>query len=223
MGTTIGIIGRYWPALLDGALTTIQLAIIAWLGGLVLGTVIGIVRAGHRTSGGREVSAMLALAASSVPIIVYLLWAYYPLQASLGISVPAFATAAIVFTLYNSLVVAEIVRGAILDLPLAFGIAARVNGVSRWAYLRSVVLPLGFRVALPSYLVSQVGTLHLTLFSSLISVDDLFRAVQRINSIEYDAVGVYSVLAIFYFVLSFPLLLASRWADTRLARLGLER
>jgi len=47
--------------------------------------------------------------------------------------------------------------------------------------------------------------------------------IQRINSIEYNAVEVYSLLAIFYFVLSFPLLILARVANNQLARLGLDR
>jgi len=85
------------------------------------------------------------------------------------------------------------------------------------------MIPLALRAALPGYLVSQVAVLHMTLFASLISVDELFRVTQRINALEYNAVGVFSLLALFYFVLSFPLLIVARLANERLAKLGLER
>jgi polar amino acid transport system permease protein len=223
MDRTLSLLGRYWPALLDGALTTLELAAIAWVGGLVLGTLLGIWRASRRRQTTRGGLALVALASSSVPVMVYLLWCHYPLQAALGISVPPFITAATVFTIYNALVVAEAVRGAIADLPIAYGMAARVNGVPRGIYLRVVVVPLACRAALPGYLVSQVAALHLTLFASLISVDELFRVTQRINAIEYNAVGVFSLLGLFYFVLSFPMLLFAHWAGRHLGRIGLDR
>jgi ABC-type amino acid transport system permease subunit len=163
------------------------------------------------------------MAASSIPIMVYLLWCHYPLQAWLGISIPPFITAATVFSFYNTLVIGEVVRSAVEDLPISFQLAAQATGLPNSTYIRYILLPLTFRAALPGYLVSQVGVLHLTLFASLISVDELFRVTQRINSVEYNAVGVFSILAIFYFVLSFPLLLLASVASRQLARLGLER
>jgi His/Glu/Gln/Arg/opine family amino acid ABC transporter permease subunit len=223
VSTTLALIIRYWPGLLGGALTTIELALIAWIGGLVIGTAIGVWRATQRRRAVRGGIAIAALALSSVPVMVYLLWAHYPLQAALGISIPPFVTAATVFLLYNALAVAEVVRNAIEALPLSYGLAARTTGVPRGLYLRSVAIPLALRAVLPSYLVSQVTTLHLTLFASLISVDELFRVTQRINAIEYDAVGIFSLLAIFYFVLSFPMLLLARAADRHLAKIGLDR
>ena len=223
MNDTFSLIYRYREALLRGALTSLELAGIAWTVGLLLGTMLGVWRASHRRGSGRNSLTFLSMAASSIPIMVYLLWCHYPLQAWLGINIPPFITAAAVFSFYNTLVIGEVVRSAVEDLPVSFALAAQATGLPDSAYIRYILLPLTFRAALPGYLVSQVGVLHMTLFASLISVDELFRVTQRINSVEYNAVGVFSILAIFYFVLSFPLLLLASVASRNLARLGLER
>jgi His/Glu/Gln/Arg/opine family amino acid ABC transporter permease subunit len=223
MNQTISLISRYHQALFDGAVKSIELALLAWIGGLLLGTLLGVWRASHGSGSRRTGLSLVSIAASSIPVMVYLLWCHYPLQAALKINVPPFITAATVFTFYNTLTIGEVVRSAIEDLPVSFAMAARATGVPSFVYIRYVMLPLAMRAALPGYLVSQVGVLHMTLFASLISVDELFRVIQRINAVEYNAVGVYSLLAIFYFVLSFPLLMMARWANLRLARLGLER
>jgi His/Glu/Gln/Arg/opine family amino acid ABC transporter permease subunit len=223
MNETISLIHRYHEALLGGAVKTIELAAIAWAGGLVLGTLLGIWRASHSRGTKRSGITLFSAAASSIPVLVYLMWCHYPLQAALGISVRPFITAAAVFTFYNTLTIGEVVRGAVEDLPVAFSMAAEVTGVCRSTYIRYIMVPLALRAALPSYLISQVGVLHMTLFASLISVDELFRVVQRINAVEYNAVGVYSLLALFYFFLSFPLLILARVANERLAKLGLGR
>ena len=222
MNHLFSLIYRYHEALLSGALTSVELAAIAWIGGLVLGVSLGVWRASRRrgTQSGLNV---LSMAASSIPVMVYLLWCHYPLQAGLGVSLNPFITASVVFTLYNALAIGEIVRSTVDDLPISFSLAARATGVSRSAYTRFVLVPLALRAALPSYLGSQVAVLHMTLFASLISVDELFRVIQRINSVEYNSVSVYSLLAVFYFVLSFPLLLLARVANRRLVQLGLER
>jgi His/Glu/Gln/Arg/opine family amino acid ABC transporter permease subunit len=223
MNETFSLIVRYHQALLDGALRSLELAAIAWTGGLLLGTPLGIWRASHNQGTKKNSFSFFSMTASSIPVMVYLLWCHYPLQSIFGISVPPFITAAMVFMFYNTLIIGEVVRAAVEDLPVFFSLAALATGVPRGVYIRHIMVPLALRAALPGYLVSQVGVLHMTLFASLISVDELFRVTQRINAIEYNAVGVFSLLALFYFVLSFPLLLLASLANKRLARLGLER
>ena len=223
MSQTIFLIVRYREALLKGALTSIELAAIAWSAGLFFGTILGVWR-GLRSGGATKSGvALFSVIASSIPVMVYLLWCYYPLQSVLRINVSPFATAATVFAFYNILIVGEVVRSAVADLPVSLSMAARVLGIPKTQYLRSILLPLAWRAALPGCLVSQVGVLHMTLFASLISVNELFRVVQQINSVEYNAVGVFSLLALFYFILSFPLLLLAGLANKWLAKLGLEK
>jgi polar amino acid transport system permease protein len=223
MRELFSLIVRYHQALLSGALVSLELAVIAWTGGLVFGTLLGIWRASYGRGLRRSSIALFSLSASSIPVMVYLLWCHYPLQTLLGISVQPFITAAVVFTVYNTLTISEVVRSAVEDLAVAFSQVAVATGVPRGVYVRYIMLPLALRAALPGYLVSQVGVLHMTLFASLISVDELFRVTQRINAIEYNAVGVFSLLALFYFVLSFPLMVSSSVANDHLAKLGLER
>jgi len=223
MGEIFSLIQRYHEALFVGCLTSLELAAIAWVAGLVLGVLLGVWRASMSRGASRSRASWFSTVASSIPVMVYLLWCHYPLQTALKISVPPFITAATVFTLYNALTIGEVVRSAVGDLPVAFSMAAQVTGVPRSVYVRFVMIPLALRAALPGYLASQVGVLHLTLFASLISVDELFRVTQRINALEYNAVGVFSLLALFYFVLSFPLLIVARLANQRLAKLGLDR
>ena len=222
MSSFFSLMQRYHVALWNGAVTSMELAAIAWIGGLAFGVLLGVWRAGRGRRAESGVN-LLSMAASSIPVMVYLLWCHYPLQTSLHVNINPFFTAATVFTLYNALAIGEIVRGSIDGLPVSFSMAARTTGVPRRVYTRYVLVPLALRAALPSYLGSQVGVLHMTLFASLISVNELFRVTQQINAVEYNAVGVFSLLALFYFVLSFPLLILARLANYRLARLGLER
>src|ERR1017187_7050512 len=100
MNETISLISRYREALLEGALKSIELAAIAWAGGLILGTLLGVWRASQSRGTRRSGITLFSAAASSIPVMVYLLWCHYPLQATLGISLPPFFTAAAVFTFY---------------------------------------------------------------------------------------------------------------------------
>jgi ABC-type amino acid transport system permease subunit len=206
------LLQEYSGALIGGATTTLELAGIVWGAGLALGLLLGTLRAALPKLL-RDASSILFAAASAVPILVYLLWFHYPIQAAFGVVVDPFLTSAFVLSVYNALVISELVKGSIESFPVHFREVGIVNGVPRGVFAREIMMPMLTQGFLPGYLASQVTALHLTLFASLISVDELFRVAQRINSIEYRAVEVFSLLAIFYFVLSFPLLLLSRWLD----------
>jgi ABC-type amino acid transport system permease subunit len=47
--------------------------------------------------------------------------------------------------------------------------------------------------------------LQLTLFASLISVEEIFRVAQRINATIYQPVEIYTALAIFFLIICLPL------------------
>ena len=47
--------------------------------------------------------------------------------------------------------------------------------------------------------------LHATLFASLISVEELFRVSQRINSTIYRPIEIYTALALFFLVVCLPI------------------
>ena len=106
--------------------------------------------------------------------------------------------------------ISDVVRGALADYPPEHEEVARLTGVSKANFVRNIKIPMLLATVLPSYVATQVTALHSTLFASLISVEELFRQAQRINSIEYDPVATYSLLVIFYFLLSFPLLVGAK-------------
>jgi len=85
--------------------------------------------------------------------------------------------------------------------------AAHVTGMTRWETFRFIELPLVSRQVLPSILAAQVLILQSTLFASLISVEELFRVAQRINSQVYRPIQIYTALAGFFLIVCLPLYL----------------
>ena len=137
--------------------------------------------------------------------MVLLFWLHYPAQQILGVVIHPFYTAALVLSLVNMLGVEMIVRGAIEAVPSEFRDAGRVSGLSRRTIIFRIDLPLILRHVLSPLLVSQVVMLHMTLFASLISVDELLRMAQRINSQVYKPVEIYTALGLFFLIVSLPI------------------
>jgi His/Glu/Gln/Arg/opine family amino acid ABC transporter permease subunit len=200
----IDILLRYRQGLCAGLWVTLRLCAIVWFLGLVFGSLIGLAGAKWRYFVGLPSSGVSFLL-SGIPILVLLFWLHYPLQSMLEIVVDPFYTAAAALLLMNIFGVADIVRNAMRDFPDQYVIAARTCGLtSRQTFFR-IKLPIILRQIIPPLLTAQVTMLQLTLFASLISVEEIFRVAQEINAQIYRPVEVYSTLAVFFLVVCLPL------------------
>jgi polar amino acid transport system permease protein len=204
--TVTDIILRYRHAFASGLLVTMALAAIAWGVGLTLGTLFGASASRYRRWIGYPLRAM-SFTLAAIPPIVLLYWAHYPLQSAIDVVINPFLTAASILSLVNVVVVAEIIRSALDGFRVEYKMAAQVNGMTRWETFRFVEFPLVARQVLPSILAAQVLILQSTLFASLISVEELFRVAQRINSAIYQPIQIYTALAGFFLVVCMPVYL----------------
>lgn len=200
----IEIIVTYKEAFLKGLCVTLALAAITWGVGLVIGSILGFLSTHWHKSWGIAIRSFSFLL-SGIPILVLLFWLHYPAQQILGVVIHPFYTAALVLSLVNVFGVEMIVRGAIQAVPSEFRDAGRVSGLSRWTIIFRIDLPLILRYVLSPLLVSQVIMLHMTLFASLISVEELLRMAQRINAQIYKPVEIYTALGLFFLIVSLPI------------------
>ena len=101
-----------------------------------------------------------------------------------NVVIDPFYTVAFTLAIVNIFAVADIIRGALNDFPQQYLIAAKVTGLtcnkpfSKYNFL-------WFCAKSCRRFVLQVAMLHITLFSSLISVEEIFRVAQRINAQIY--------------------------------------
>lgn len=145
------------------------------------------------------------------------------MQSFLGIVVNPFITAAVTLSFVNMVMVADHIRGIINDFPRQYLDAARACGVSRRDTIFRIQLPILLRQIIPGLLLIQVSVFQMTIFASLISVDEVFRVSQRINAQIYRPVEIYTLLAAFFVVACVPLHLLAHWLKARFTRDYSER
>ena len=204
MESVFEIIFKYKDAFASGLFVTLKLCLITWITGLVIGGLFGVLSAKWKKSIGLPIRT-LSFVLSGIPILVFLFWLHYPAQSMFNIVVDPFYTAAAMLTILNIFAVSDIVRGGITNLPNQYIEVAKISGLSNKKRLIKVEFPLIFRHIFPSLLITQVNMLHMTLFASLISVEEIFRVSQRVISIEYKPVEIYTALGIFFLIASLPL------------------
>jgi len=215
--TVLDILINYHIAFLQGLSVTLKLCGVIWSSGLVIGILLGVIGAYRRRTWGRAVRAM-SFGFSAIPTLVVLFWLHYPAQAAFNVVIDPFFTAALTLSLVNIFGVGETVRAAVADFPTQYIIAGRVCGMRTRDIVRHIQLPILFRQLLPSFLVLQVGMLHASLFASLISVEELFRVAQRINSTIYRPIEIYTALALFFLLVCLPINLLAEVLKKRYTR-----
>jgi ABC-type amino acid transport system permease subunit len=216
------ILITYHLAFLQGLGVTLRLCGLIWLTGLVGGVGIGVVGAYRHGSWGRFIRGA-SFAFSAIPTLVILFWLHYPAQAAFNVVIDPFYTAALTLSLVNLFAVGECVRAAVADFPRQYIVAGRVSGMSTRQIVRYVQLPILFRELLPNLMILQVNMLHASLFASLISVEELFRVAQRINSLIYRPIEIYTALAVFFLAVCLPIHVLAAWLKKRYTRDFSER
>jgi polar amino acid transport system permease protein len=202
--SALDIIFNHRYEFLKGLQVTMQLCLIIWSVGICLGVLLGLAGARWKTMIGAP-SRLISLVLSGVPILVFLFWLYYPLQYALGVDIKPFNTAAAALSIVNTFLVADLIRGVLLEFPAQYVLAAKVCGLTDRETVLHIQLPIISRQVLPSLLFIQVGMLQATLFASLISVEEVFRVAQRINSEVYRPIQIYTALAVFFLMICLPL------------------
>ena len=193
------VLWEYREAFVKGFIITFKLVALTSLLGTFFGLLFELL-CNYTNIFLRRIIDLIALSLSSIPALVLLFWLYYPAQSLLNISMSPFTTALTALILINSFTVYRITSDAIHEFPKQYISTAVVCGMNRWAIIRYIQAPLVFRAMIPRWIDQQVIMLQTSVFASLISVEEIFRVSQRINSVVYQPVIIYTSMAFIFFL-----------------------
>jgi polar amino acid transport system permease protein len=200
--------------LLQGALWTIGLSLIAFAGGGLFGLVVALCRVSPARPL-RLITAGYVQLIQGTPLLVILFMTFFGLPA-LGLKISPLTAAAVSLTVYVSAYLGEIWRGCIESVPRAQWEAAECLALTRIQRMRLVVLPQAVRIATPPTVGFMVQIIKNTSLASVVGFVELARSGQIINNSVFEPFMVYLIIAVIYFALCYPL---SRWSQ-RLERRG---
>ena len=202
-------------------LTGLGVTIAYTVGTILLGLVIGLVTGLLRLSRNLMITAPLVVYVEifrCTPLLVQIVWFYYALPVVLGIDIPAHVAAVLVLSLYTGAFYAEIIRGGVNSIERGQWDAARAIGMRRRQVMRHVILPQAVKRMIPPFMNQSIIQLKNTSLVSTIAVADLLYQGTIITAATYRPLEVYTMVAIIYFLVLFPLTLAAQQVERRLAR-----
>lgn len=195
---------------LDGMTFTLTLTALATLGGIVLGTILALMR----LSG----FAPLVIVATAyvnfiraLPLVLVIFWFYFLVPyigqwmtgAPRPIQVGTFASSLITFTLFEAAYFSEIMRAGIQSIPRGQIAAAQALGLKYWQVMASVVLPQAFRNMSPVLLTQTIILFQDTSLVYVLSITDFLGAASKVAQRDGRLVEMYLFAALVYFVISF--------------------
>jgi L-cystine transport system permease protein len=205
-----------WPLLYAGLVFTVPLTIASFALGLTLAFVTALVRL-FGPQWAVKIAQFYVWLIRGSPLLVQLFVIFYGLP-NVGIVLDPLTAAIIGFSLnvgaYNS----EVIRGAVESIPNGQWEAAYSMGMTRSQALRRTVLPQAARVALPALANSFIALIKDTSLAAVLTVPEIFQAAQRIASVTYEPLILYTEAALIYLVFSSVLSSAQVQLERRLGQ-----
>lgn len=200
--------------LLWGAMWTIGLSLISFVGGGLAGGVIALCRISpYRIVRWATIAWIQVI--QGTPLLVVLFLCYFGLSL-MGYELPGIVAASIAMVVYVSAYLGEIWRGCIESVARTQWEAAECLALSRVQRMRLVILPQAVRIATPPTVGFMVQIIKNTSLASIVGFIELVRAGQLINNSIFQPFLVYLLIAVMYFAMCYPLSVWSRKLEQRL-------
>ena len=185
---------------------SLQLTFSAMVGGIVLGTLLALMRLSGKWWLEKP-AAIYVDTLRSIPLVMVILWFYLLLPfatAALGWrNFEPETTALITFTLFEATYYSEIMRAGIQSVSKGQVFAGYALGMNYKQTMGLVVLPQAFRNMLPVLLTQTIILFQDTSLVYVISATDFLGAAAKVANRDYRLVEMYLFVAVVYFVISF--------------------
>ena len=204
------------PALVRGLGTTFAIALTSMALAVAFGFVVGTLRSILPRAFDLPLLGVVEFL-RGIPLLVLMYFLFFGLP-QLGVHTTNNAAAVVSLALYAGALGSEIVRGAIVSIPIGQTEAAAALGLGRLAILWLVVLPQALRRMLPPFVALFALIVESSSLAALIDVTDLLQAARQ--NVERDpdvALPVYLTVLVAYFVINYPISLASQRLERKLA------
>ena len=154
----------------------------------------------------------------NTPILVQLLWVYYVLPIVFSIRVSSLAGILIGLSLYMAAFISEVYRAGIQAVPKGHREAAQVLGLTPVQSFVRIVMPQAIRLTLPPLASNFVQLIKFSSLGAVISVNEITRRGMELSSSTFRPLEIFSFIAVVYFFICWPLAMAIRIWESRLAR-----
>lgn len=209
---------------LDGMVVTLTITIVASLGGLILGTLLALLRLA-KIPVLSHIAEIYVNVVRALPLILVLFWFFFMMPfimawltgASRPVRVGAYTSALVTFTLFEAAYFSEIMRAGIQAIPRGQIAAGQALGLKYYQVMGSVVLPQALRNMLPLIMMQTIILFQDTSLVYVVGLTDFFGAASKTAQRDGTVVELYLFAALVYLVICGSASLLVRRLQSRVA------
>ena len=207
------VIERSWVYLFTTGMSfTLQLTVLAMIGGIILGTLLAMMRLSSHKPISLFATSYVNLI-RSMPLVLVIFWFYFlvpyigawVIGASQPIQMGAFSSSLITFILFEAAYYCEIMRAGIQSIPRGQISAGYALGMTYWQTMGNIVLPQAFRNMIPVLLTQTIVLFQDVSLVYVLSITDFVGAASKVAQRDGRLVEMYLFVALVYFVLCYGL------------------
>ncbi|MBY8871111.1 amino acid ABC transporter permease [Micromonospora sp. PLK6-60] len=229
---------QVWDRLGLGLKNTLTAAALAIVSSLVVGTLLAVLRIQLKSLARRRFTGLatplsyllrgLSTVLSAVTRVCVEVFRGLPVVITIFFVARGFPEFGVTFdtlwylviglTIYNSVVIAEILRSGMEGLPGGQGEAAAAIGLSPLQSTRMILLPQAFRIMLPALISQLVVVLKDTSLGFIISYEETLSIGKQIIGVLDNPIQVYVVIAAIFIAVNYSLSKLAQYVQHRLSR-----
>lgn len=206
------IVRKSIPLLAEGLVVTLQISAVSAVLGLILGVILGL----GSLSRSRLIRWLVLAYVDFIrgtPLLIQIFLVFFALP-MIGIRFDEFWAGVIALSLNAAAFVAEVVRGGVGSIERGQTEASMAIGMRHRQILVHILLPQAYRQMVPPLTNELISLVKNSSLLSVISVYELTRAGQAIISVNFVPFEIYTLLALYYYVL----IKAISWVSARIER-----
>ena len=202
--------------LLEGLWITIEISVISIIISFILGTFLGIIRYANI----KYLSAIVGFIIDiirNLPLLLIIFFTYFGLP-NIGIKPEIIPAAIMALSIFESAMVAEIVRSGINSIDYGQTEGALANGLTKWQALRIIVLPQAIKNMMPALVSQFISLVKDTSLATIIVLPELMYHAQIIYGQNTNyIIPMFVALAVLYFIVCYSLSLVARYLHKHIA------
>ena len=202
--------------ILKGLLFSLQLTVVAMLGGIALGTILALMRLSGKPWLVIPAAAYVNTL-RSIPLVMVILWFFLLIPLLIGRALGTELSAIITFTVFEAAYYSEIMRAGIQSVARGQVYAGYAVGMTYRQTMQLIVLPQAFRNMLPVLLTQTIILFQDTSLVYAIGAYDLLKGFEVAGKNFNRPVETYLAVAVVYFVICFSLSMLVRRLQKKIA------
>ncbi|GIN92348.1 glutamine ABC transporter permease [Siminovitchia terrae] len=206
---------EFLPDLTKGLYYTLLISVVGLLIGFALGALFGIGRVA-KTKIFYIISTVYVEVIRGTPVLVQAIWIFFALPLVIGKNLDSITAGIIVIAVNSGAYIAEIVRGAVQSIDKGQMEAGRSLGLNHQQTMLHVIWPQAFKRMIPPLGNQFIISIKDTSLLSVILVPELIFQGRLIAANHFNAVEIYTTVALFYLVITFSLSMVLRFFERRL-------